>query len=68
MAAVTALVELNDGSQPEPDFQMSTSALQRLLPLMAAGRTTGDRLIAVIQSAKTATVPMAAFRSGATSR
>lgn len=31
---VIALVELNDSNQPEPDFQMSTSALQRLLSVM----------------------------------
>ncbi len=37
MAAVIGLVKLSDGIQPETDFQMPTSALQRLLLLMAAG-------------------------------
>ena len=44
-------------------FGFCASAKQRLLLLMAAGRNTGHRLIAVIQSAKTVTSPIAAFRS-----
>ena len=45
-----------------------SSEKQRLLVLMAAGRTTGHRLIEVIQSAKTVASPVAAFRSAAVPR
>ena len=62
MAAVIGLVKLSDGTQPETDFQMPTSALQRLLLLMAAERTTGHSLIAVIGSSKTVDSLTAAFR------
>lgn len=44
----------------EPPPAMSD--VQRLLLLMEARRTTGHRLIAVIQSAKTVASPMTAFR------
>ena len=37
VAAVISLTDLNGSNQPETDFQMPTSALQRLLLLMAAG-------------------------------
>ena len=44
------------------------SAAQRLLLLIAAGRTTGYHLIAGIQSTETVASPRAAFRSAAAPR
>ena len=53
MAAVIGLVKLSDGIQPETDFQMPTSALQRLLPVISASRNAGFSHIAVILNTET---------------
>lgn len=43
-------------------LRQQVSVVQRLLLLMAAGRTTGHRLVVVIQGAKTVASPMTVFR------
>lgn len=54
--------------QPEAALIWSMAALQRLLPLSAAGRTTTYLVIALIQSAKAVTSPMTVLRSAAAPR